>query len=245
LVTGANGFIGAALTNHLQAKGYNVLGTVRDDANIARSHGRVVSVGNIRAETDWHDALLNQNFVVHTIARVHQMRDSSKEALAEYRYINTLGTLNLARQAASMGIQRFVFLSSIKVNGEFSVIGEPFTAEDDPAPADFYGISKLEAEKDLFRIAASTGMEVVVIRPPLVYGPGVRANFRSMMAWLYKRIPLPLGAIHNKRSMIALDNLIDLISVVLSIRLPRIRCFWLAMTRIFQRLNCSSGWGKH
>ena len=213
MVTGANGFIGAALVNCLLAKGYEVSGTIRGAADVAGSRTRLVSVGDIGPDTDWRDALLNQEIVVHTVARVHQMVESSRDALSEYRYVNTLGTANLARQAASMGIKRFVFLSSVKVNGEFTVIGEPFTAEDVPAPMDPYGISKSEAEAELFRISAATGMEVVVIRPPLVYGPGVKANFRNMMVWLYRGIPLPLGAIHNKRSMIALDNLIDLLSL--------------------------------
>jgi len=215
VVTGANGFIGAALADSLRAKGYEVSGTVRDAAEVDGSGVRLVSVGDIGPDTDWHDALLNQDIVVHTAARVHRMVEAGEDVLSEYRYVNTLGTATLAQQAASMGIKRFVFLSSIKVNGEFTVIGGPFKAEDVPAPMDPYGISKSEAETELFRVSAATGMEVVVVRPPLVYGPGVKANFRSMMAWLNKGIPLPLGAIRNKRSMIALGNLIDFLSLCL------------------------------
>ena len=216
MITGANGFIGAALADSLRAKGHEVSGTVRSAPDGPGSRARLISVGDVGPDTDWRDALRNQDIVVHTVARVHQMVESRKDPLSEYRHVNTLGTANLAQQAASMGVKRFVFLSSIKVNGEFTAIGEPFTAEDAPAPVDPYGISKSEAEAELFRISAATGMEIVVVRPPLVYGPGVKANFRSMMAWLYKGIPLPLGAIHNKRSMISLYNLVDLLSLCLA-----------------------------
>jgi len=145
------------------------------------------------------------------------MQDRSSDALAEFRRINVDGTNNLARQAAAAGVQRFVFLSSIKVNGESSQLNKPFTASDTPKPNDPYGISKLEAEKALLHIASETGLEVVIIRPPLVYGPGVEANFGSMMRWLDRGIPLPLGSVtHNRRSMVAIDNLIDLIVTCLS-----------------------------
>lgn len=121
------------------------------------------------------------------------------------------GTLNLARQAAQVGVRRFVFVSSIKVNGEATQPGQAFTADDVPSPLDPYGVSKLEAEQGLREIEAQTGMEVVIVRPPLVYGPGVKANFAAMMRWVARGIPLPLGAIHNARSMVALDNLVDLL----------------------------------
>lgn len=213
MVTGATGFIGSALISHLHAQGYEVSGTTRGAIGRADSGVRMISVGEVGPDTDWHDALLGQEIVVHTVARVHQMVETAQDSLSEYRHVNTLGTANLARQAALMGIRRFVFLSSVKVNGELTEQGKPFRPEDIPAPVDFYGISKFEAENELFRISAATGMEIVIVRPPLVYGPGVKANFRSMMAWLNRGIPLPLGAIHNKRSMVALDNLIDLLSV--------------------------------
>jgi nucleoside-diphosphate-sugar epimerase len=154
---------------------------------------------------------------VHCAGRAHVMNDRSPDALAEFRRVNVQGTVNLARQAAEAGVKRFIFLSSIKVNGELTEVGKPFTADDEPAPEDPYGISKYEAEQALRQIASDSGMELVVIRPPLVYGPGVKANFESMMKWLAKGIPLPLGATRgNRRSLVALDNLIDLIITCLS-----------------------------
>jgi len=140
------------------------------------------------------------------------MNDKSPDPLAEFRRVNVDGTAALARQAAASGVRRFVFLSSIKVNGEFTEAGQPFTADDVPAPEDPYGVSKHEAEQLLRQIAAETGMEVVIIRPPLVYGLGVKANFESMMRWLARGVPLPLAAVtNNRRSLVALDNLVDLI----------------------------------
>jgi nucleoside-diphosphate-sugar epimerase len=139
------------------------------------------------------------------------MKDEAAEPLAEYRRVNVDGTLNLARQAAAAGVQRFVFISSIKVNGEQTPLGQPFTADDTPAPEDAYGISKWEAEQGLQQLASETGVEVVIIRPPLVYGPKVRGNFASMISLAEKGLPLPLGAINNQRSLVALDNLVNLI----------------------------------
>jgi nucleoside-diphosphate-sugar epimerase len=167
---------------------------------------------SLSSDTDWTNALRNVKQVVHLAARVHIMNDTSSDPLAEFRRVNVEGTANLARQAAAAGVQRFVFLSSIKVNGEFTVAGQPFTADDVPAPQDPYGISKHEAEQSLRQIADETGMEVVIIRSPLVYGPGVKANFAAMMRWLARGLPLPLAAAtQNRRSMVALDNLVDLI----------------------------------
>jgi nucleoside-diphosphate-sugar epimerase len=149
--------------------------------------------------------------VVHLAARVHVMDDKVSDPLLEFRKVNADATLNLAKQAASAGVKRFIFISSIKVNGESTELGKPFQADDTVMPDDAYGLSKHEAEAALLRLGTATGMEVVVIRPPLVYGAGVKANFYSMMRWLDKGIPLPLGAINNKRSFVALDNLVDLI----------------------------------
>lgn len=168
-------------------------------------------MGVIGPETDWSLALKNVSVVIHLAARVHVMREEATDSLPLYRQVNAAGTLNLARQAASVGVRRFVFLSSIKVNGEETPVGRPFTEEDIPAPCDPYAISKFEAEQDLRSLAAETGMEVVIMRPPLVYGPGVRANFLAMLKWLKKGMPLPLGSINNRRSLLGLDNLIDLI----------------------------------
>ncbi len=161
--------------------------------------------------TDWTVALRSVDQVAHLAARVHVMNDKSMDPLAEFRQVNVEGTANLARQAAAAGVRRFVYLSSIKVNGEFTQEGHPFTADDAPAPEEPYGVSKHEAEQVLRQIAADTGMEVVIIRPPLVYGPGVKANFESMMRWLARGVPLPLAAVtQNRRSLVALDNLVDL-----------------------------------
>ncbi|RDH43163.1 UDP-glucose 4-epimerase family protein [Zooshikella ganghwensis] len=214
LVTGANGFLGSALCSHLLNLSANVKGAVR---NIIQSSNLTllneeVAVGDINGDTSWQNALAGVNTVVHTAARVHVMSDTVSDPLNAFREVNVAGTLNLAKQAVNAGVKRFVFISSIKVNGEETTSKPAFTAEDKPAPSDPYGISKYEAEQGLFRIAEETGLEVVVIRPPLVYGPGVKANFLSLMRWIYKGVPLPLGAaVHNQRSLIALDNLVDLI----------------------------------
>ncbi len=167
--------------------------------------------------TDWGLALQGVDAVVHCAARVHVMQDDATDPLQAYREVNVKGTLNLASQAAQAGVQRFVFVSSIKVNGECTEVGMPFTADDVPAPEDPYGVSKHEAEELLRKIAIETGMEVVIIRPPLVYGPGVKANFESMMRWLARGVPLPLAAVtQNRRSLVALDNLVDLIVTCLN-----------------------------
>jgi nucleoside-diphosphate-sugar epimerase len=163
------------------------------------------------AKVTWAEALRNRQCVVHLAARVHVMHDASSDPLAEFRKANVESTLALATQAAQSGVQRFVFISSVKVNGEHTQTGHPFRSDDQPAPQDPYGISKMEAEVGLRAIARQTGMEVVIIRPPLVYGPGVKANFASMVRWLQRGMPLPLGAIDNRRSLVALDNLVDLI----------------------------------
>ena len=175
------------------------------------THFPVVEVGDLDANTDWSVALTGVTSVVHTAARVHVMKDQTADPLAEFRRVNVAGTLNLARQASAAGVKRLVFVSSIKVNGEQTQIGQPFTEKDVARPLDPYGISKYEAEEGLRRIAKETGMEVVIIRPVLVYGPGVKGNFLSMMRWLHKGIPLPFGAINNARNLVALDNLVDLI----------------------------------
>jgi UDP-glucose 4-epimerase len=172
-------------------------------------------VGDLGAQTDWSAALTGVDAVVHTAARVHVMQEAAADPLVEFRRVNAQGTLSLARQAARAGVQRFVFISSIKVNGEVTRPGCPFTVRDLPAPVDAYGISKQEAEAGLRDIAFQTGMEVVIIRPPLIYGPGVKANFAALMRAVQRGWPLPLGAVHNQRSLVGLDNLVDLIAVCL------------------------------
>lgn len=212
LVTGASGFIGGALVDRLLAEGVPTVATVRRPL----TGGRTIAVGDIGPDTDWRDPLAGVDCVVHLAARVHVMHDRAADPLAEFRKVNVDGTLALARQAVAAGVRRFIFVSSIKVNGEGTAPGRPFAADDAPAPADAYGISKLEAERSLLALAAETGMQMVIIRPALVYGPGVKANFRSMMSWLSKGVPLPLGAIENRRSLVALDNLVDLIVTCLN-----------------------------
>lgn len=210
LVTGGTGFIGAALVDKMKDdERFDVSASVRAE----RTSNEVIThhVPDLTADTSWLSALDGIDVVVHTAARVHVMNDSSTDPLTEFRKVNVEGTLNLARQAARSGVQRFVFLSSIKVNGEGTQEGRSYKADDVPDPKDYYGISKMEAEIALRELAEREQMEVVIIRPVLVYGPGVKANFLSMIRWLNKGVPLPLGAIHNKRSLVSLDNLISLI----------------------------------
>lgn len=212
LITGGTGFVGKALLARVLSDSAFKVKIATRHVGLTRHDGvDTFSVGSIQSETKWEPALAGVQVVIHAAARVHVMSESSADPLAEFRKVNVDGTLNLARQAVAAGVRRFIFVSSIKVNGEGTEPGKPYKADDAPAPVDPYGISKLEAEHGLLALAAETGMEVVIIRPVLVYGPGVKANFRSMMNWLNKGIPLPLGSIRNKRSLVALDNLVDLI----------------------------------
>jgi nucleoside-diphosphate-sugar epimerase len=211
LVTGASGFIGSkflALLNNTQ--GITAVGTSRRFENISRSAPPLTMIGDINGHTDWSFVLSNINVVVHMAARAHVISDITRDAIEQYRLINVEGTLNLARQAALAGVSRFVFISSIKVNGESTPAGQIFTADDEPAPLCAYGISKWEAERGLREISRQTSMEVVIIRPPLVYGEGVKANFALVLKWLRSGLPLPFGAIQNKRSFVGVDNLLDL-----------------------------------
>ena len=210
LVTGASGFVGSKLFTLLATQpAFQVLGAVRKKQKNAPFS--FISVGEINGNTDWSDAVRDQSVIVHAAARAHIMKDGIAEPLTEYRKVNVEGTLNLARHASEAGVKRIVFISSIKVNGEQTQKGQPFTEEDESSPEDAYSLSKLEAEQGLQSLAKQTGMEIVIIRPPLVYGPGVKGNFANMIKFVEKGLPLPLGAIHNKRSFVALDNLVDLI----------------------------------
>lgn len=200
LVTGASGFIGSALMRRLAADG----------------HQATASTERLASSTDWSAQLHGIETVVHCAARVHVMREQAMDPVALYREINVEGTLRLAQQAATAGIKRFIFISTIKVNGEETLPGRPFTAEDAPHPQDAYGISKHEAEVGLREIARMTGLEVVILRPPLVYGPGVKGNFRALMKLTARGIPLPVGAIRNQRSLLALENLLDVIGLCLT-----------------------------
>lgn len=217
VVTGANGFVGRALLLRLQATaGFEPLGCVRDarvcGAGESAGGGSVIEVAQgLSEETDWSTVLRGFEAVVHTAARVHQMGEAGADSLREYRNINVLGTVRLARQAADAGIQRFVFISSAKVNGEMTAKGRPFTEDDPPCPFDGYAMSKWEAEQALQQIARESAMELVIVRPPLVYGPGVKANFASLFRAIKRGWPLPLALINNQRSYVALDNLVDFI----------------------------------
>jgi nucleoside-diphosphate-sugar epimerase len=211
LLTGATGFLGKRLVGQINRQGAHALiCAVRREESVECGHE--VLVHGLHADTDWSGALGGQpQVVIHAAARAHIMKDEVPDPLAEYRKVNVEGTINFARQAAKAGVTRFIYISSIKVNGEQTPLGKPFTADDMPASQDPYGVSKLEAENGLSEIASETGMDVVIIRPPLVYGPGVKGSFASMVKLVDKGLPLPLGAIHNKRSLVALDNLLDLI----------------------------------
>ena len=210
LVTGASGFVGSALCAHLVAKGHTVRGAVRNTQGKPLPGVEYQIVSDMSIGANWREVLTDINVVVHCAARVHVMKEASVDPLAAFREVNVKGTACLAEQAIDRGAKRFIYISSIKVNGE-TTSGHPFKADDTPAPEDPYGISKWEAEQVLREIAEKTGLEVVIIRPPLVYGPGVRANFLRLMQGIMSGVPLPLGAIDNRRSIVALDNLVDLI----------------------------------
>lgn len=211
LLTGASGFVGKAVLGRLLDRGDAVVTALRHGSEAANSQAEQFRFGQLDSETDWSAVLVDVDTVIHSAARVHVMNDTESDPLAAFRKVNVDGTLNLARQAATAGVKRFVFISSIKVNGEGTPKGRPYTADDQPRPSDPYGISKREAEDALRVLASESGLEVVIIRPVLVYGPGVKANFLAMMRWLDRGIPLPFGAIDNRRSLVALDNLADLI----------------------------------
>ncbi|MBO9552007.1 SDR family oxidoreductase [Pseudomonas sp.] len=210
-LTGATGFVGNAVMRRLQVEGREVIAAVRKGGAELPASVRSVSFTSFEHDNDWEGALSECDVVVHSAARVHVMNDTETDPLAAFRRVNVQGTVALARQAISAGVKRFVFISSIKVNGEGTKPGKPYTADDVPMPQDPYGVSKMEAEEALRKLAAESGLEVVIIRPVLVYGPGVKANFLNMMRWLDRGVPLPFGAIDNRRSLVALDNLVDLI----------------------------------
>lgn len=208
LITGATGFVGSLLVKKLEEIGLSYIAPSRSfDASLDLSQ----YVGDIGPDTDWISVLSGVEVVIHLAARTHIMSNEAIDPLAEYRKINVDGTLNLAMQSATAGVKRFIFISSVKVNGESTTGGDAFVEGRPSTPEDAYGISKLEAEMGLQAISNETGMEVVIIRPPLVYGAGVKANFLNLIKLSTTRLPLPFGSINNRRSMIYVGNLVDFI----------------------------------
>ncbi|MBJ2260072.1 UDP-glucose 4-epimerase family protein [Pseudomonas psychrophila] len=216
LLTGATGFVGQAVVRRLVSDGCLLTAVLRHNSSAIDKRVITSQIESLDGDTCWEDSLSGINVVIHCAARVHVMGEEVADPIAAFRKVNVEGTFNLARQAAKAGVRRFIYISSIKVNGESTSPGTLFTAFDIPAPVDPYGVSKMEAERELQALAMQTDMELVIIRPVLVYGPGVKANFLNMLSWLEKGIPLPLGAINNRRSLVALENLVDLISTCIS-----------------------------
>ena len=212
LITGQNGFIGKALFNLLQQQGHKVHGTVRSEQKTDKD---IVAVGDISSTTNWTEVLKDIESVIHLANRAHVLNDKAKDPLTVFRQVNVDGTIQLAKQAVESGVKRFIFVSSIKVNGEFTD-QKPFNVNDRPDPQDPYAISKLEAENALRKISKKSSMEVIIIRPPLVYGQGVKGNFQRLTRLVELGVPLPFASINNKRSLISLDNLIQILAKSIS-----------------------------
>lgn len=211
LVTGAGGFIGRELCRVLLQKGLRVRGVTRQGGTLPAG-AEPIQVGEIGPETQWHQALAGVTSIIHLAARVHVMRETAADPGMEFRRVNSVGTENLARQAVEAGVRRLVYVSSIKVNGERTTY-QPFAATDTPAPQDPYAVSKWEAEQHLLRISQASGLETVILRPPLVYGPGVGGNFLRLMKLIQAGIPLPLASARNRRSLVYLGNLADALAL--------------------------------
>ncbi len=213
LITGANGFIGSALSERLLPEGFLVRAAYRSQPKLVAEEIEMVVVGDINVQTDWQKALKDIDIVIHLAARVHVMQESASNPLAEFKKINTEGTLNLATQAAKAGVRRLIFFSTIKVHGEQTE--KIYAASDQVNPQDPYAFSKWLAEQGLQEIRKNTGLEIVIIRPPLVYGPKVKGNFLRLINLANKGFPIPLASVKNKRSMVGIDNLCDLIKTVI------------------------------
>lgn len=210
LITGATGFVGSHLLQMALAQNRDVICPIRTSKN-ATSHSWASQIQNIDRQTDWQPHLNNVHTVIHCAARVHVMNDTASDPLAAFREVNLYGSLRLAEQAAAAGVRQFIYLSSVKVNGEMTMDGQAFSENDPPSASDPYGISKQEAEAALLELGRRSGMAITIIRPPLVYGKGVGANFLSLLIWVKKQVPLPLGSIHNQRSFVFVKNLCDFI----------------------------------
>ena len=214
LITGATGFIGKALSQALRNSGFDLRAAVRQrDIKLPIDY-EVVQIGDIGPRTDWQEALVGVDTIIHLAARVHIMHKVATDPLESFRKINVLGTGHLARMAAKAGVKRFIFISSVKVNGEGAL--KSYTEKDAPDPQDAYGISKREAEDLLIDIASKTRLEVVILRLPLVYGPGVKANFKNLMKLVNSSLPLPFKNINNRRSFIYIDNLVGAITTCIN-----------------------------
>ncbi|HYD92196.1 MAG TPA: SDR family oxidoreductase [Flavobacterium sp.] len=243
LITGAGGFIGRRLCARLLKDGWHVRAVLRKD-NLDISHGmQKCWVEDIGPDSDWQSPLVNMQIVIHLAARVHIIDEYSIDSLSSYREVNTAGTAALARQAAASGVKRFIFISSVKVNGEFSE-GQAFSEKSVENPQDPYGISKWEAEQILKKISEETGMEVVIIRPPLVYGPGAKANFLRLMNWVDRGMPLPFSLIKNKRSLVFVENLVDAIVLAAQHPLARGKTYLVADKEDLSTPELVAGLGK-
>ena len=226
LVSGGSGFVGGAVLARLAREpGLSSRATVRSFTVDLCSETETVLVDALSPSCEWKHAARGCDIVVHAAARVHERQASEEKAFSLYRDTNSLGTVRFARQAAAVGVRRFVYLSSIKVHGEKTEPGSPFSASSPLRPTDAYSRSKSEAETGLFALAKETGLEVVILRPTLVYGPGVRANFLTMLRWIHAGLPLPFGAVRNLRSFVAIDNLVDLVVCCLTHPLAANECF--------------------
>jgi nucleoside-diphosphate-sugar epimerase len=208
LITGASGFVGQAMCAQASRWGFVVRGALRKHGELLGSVEPVV-VGEINDASDWVSALRDVNVVIHLAARVHVMRDNSDNPLEEFRKVNVAGTERLARAAAACGVKRLVYVSSIGVNGMQTTLGHFYSEKDTPNPHNAYALSKWEAEQKLSQVSEETGLEVVIVRSPLVYGAGAPGNFAQMLKVLAKGIPLPLASIHNQRSLVYVENLVD------------------------------------
>ncbi len=217
LVTGATGFIGRALIENLKGdSSYQLVTAVRSMENDMEKISRCVFIGDIDGKTRWEKALGGIDVVIHAAAKTNSTAGKKVDSINELRAVNTEGTINLAKQAARFAVKRFIFISTIKVGGETTTKGKAFTADDEPSPKTPYAISKMEAERELLKIAKETGMEVVIIRPPLVYGKGAKGNIETIIKLVDSGTPLPFASLKNKRSMVGIDNLIDFIKTCIT-----------------------------